>query len=579
MEPEKKKKLDEIRRKKKLLHEQLRQSEHRKITTKKTVEEDAKEALKQASKIKVAIESDELINKSQNNIMKYIRSQRIQELGTTNFYEYFPAFKPEVYEEGTQWSNLKKDDDEEEDSENDEKEQVQEKPKVPLIVKKNKQVKNEENKNVNKEYIVTKEEDEDAEKYRKTYFEEINEFLRPQRKYMERAINERDIYNMFLNDNYEYPTSLSDSNNLVHPILEFYDKYTEKRTISALEWSLKYPELLLSCYSKRTDDFVYNQQNGLIYIWNLANRSEPEFMFTNQAEITSAIFHPYNPKLIVGGTETGIVMIWDTRGKQTPIFKTPLGVGSGIGSKSHTSDITCLGVIGSINSSHIVSLSNGIICLWSLSNMSSPMKKIELKTHDTKEKDLNELNVLSMGMQQNDTNNLLIGCDDNNVYQISLNDESSGNYILNSFKNHEGPVYSIDFHPNEFSHIFATSSADWSTKIWNKQQPLEPLISLENSDNYVYCSKWSPTHPAILAMGDGNGYLDIMDLNKDIETPIVHCKLGEAAINKICWTEDGKRITLGDSNGIIKLFGLDKQIYISNSEDVKKFEKVIGQKK
>ena len=577
MEPEKKKKLDEIKRRKKLLQEQYRQSEQRKVNITKSVEEEAKEALKQASKIKVAIESDELINKSQNNIMKYIRSQRIQDLATTNFNEYFPAFKPEVYEEGTQWSNLKKEDDEEEDSENDEKGQVQEKPKVPLIVKKNKQVKNQENKNVNKEYIVTNVQED--EKYIKAHAEEIDEFLLPQRKYMERAIYEKDIYNMFLNDDYEYPTSLSDSNNLVHPILEFYDKNTEKRTVSALEWSLKYPELLLSCYSKRTDDFVFSQQNGLLYIWNLANKIEPEFAFKNQAEITSAIFHPYNPKLIVGGTETGIVMIWDTRGKQTPILKTPLGVGSGTGCKSHTSDITCLGVIGSINSSHIVSLSNGIICLWSLNNMSSPMKKIDLKTQDTKEKDLNELNVLSMGMQQNDTNNLLIGCDDNNVYQISLNDESSGNCILNSFKNHEGPVYSIDFHPNEFSHIFATSSADWSTKIWSKQQPLEPLISLENSDNYVYCSKWSPTHPAILAMGDGNGYLDIMDLNKDIETPMVHCKLGDAAINKICWTEDGKRITLGDNNGTIKLFGLDKQIYISNSEDVKKFEKVIGQKK
>ena len=47
-----------------------------------------------------------------------------------------------------------------------------------------------------------------------------------------------------------------------------------------------------------------------------------------------------------------------------------------------------------------------------------------------------------------------------------------------------------------------------------------------------------------------------MDLNKDIETPMVHCKLGDTAINKICWTEDGKRITLGDSNGVIKLFPL-----------------------
>ena len=217
MEPEKKKKLDEIKRRKKLLQEQYRQSEQRKVNITKSVEEEAKEALKQASKIKVAIESDELINKSQNNIMKYIRSQRIQDLATTNFNEYFPAFKPEVYEEGTQWSNLKKEDDEEEDSENDEKGQVQEKPKVPLIVKKNKQVKNQENKNVNKEYIVTNVQED--EKYIKAHAEEIDEFLLPQRKYMERAIYEKDIYNMFLNDDYEYPTSLSDSNNLVHPIL------------------------------------------------------------------------------------------------------------------------------------------------------------------------------------------------------------------------------------------------------------------------------------------------------------------------------------------------------------------------
>ena len=576
MDPERKKKIAELRYKRKLLQEQLHQTEQRKIKARKSVEEEAKEALKQASKIKGAIESDELINKTQNNIMKYIQSQRIQELATTKFSEQFPAFKPEVYDEGTQWSNLKKDEDEE-DSVSEDKEQVQEKPKQPLVIKKSKQVTNVENKEEKKEFIVAPE--EEGEKYVKAHKEEINEFLKFQKKYMERAINENDIYNMFLNDDYEYLTSLPDSNDLVHPLIEFYDNTTEKRTISAIEWSIKYPELLLSCYTKRMDEF-FNQQNGLIHIWNLANRKDPEFTFTNQAEITSAIFHPYNPKLIIGGTETGIVMIWDTRGKQAPIYKTPLGVGGSSGSKSHTSDITCLGVIGSINSSHIISLSNGIICLWSLNNMSAPVKKIELKNQDRKENDvLNELNVLSMGMQQNDTNNLLIGCDNNNVYQISLNDDPSGNNILNSFKGHEGPVYSIDFHPNEFSHIFATSSADWLTKIWSKQNPTEPLFTLENNDNYVYCSKWSPTHPSILAMGDGNGYLDIMDLNRDIESPKVHCKLGEYAINKICWTEDGKRITVGDNNGKIQVFGLDKQLYISNSEDVKKFEKVIGQKK
>ena len=70
-----------------------------------------------------------------------------------------------------------------------------------------------------------------------------------------------------------------------------------------------------------------------------------------------------------------------------------------------------------------------------------------------------------------------------------------------------------------------------------------------------------------------------MDLNKDIETPRVHCKLGNDAINKICWTEDGKRITVGDYSGKVQLFGLDKQIYLSNSEDSKRFEKLIEKMK
>ena len=181
--------------------------------------------------------------------------------------------------------------------------------------------------------------------------------------------------------------------------------------------------------------------------------------------------------------------------------------------------------------------------------------------------------------------NLLIGSDDNNIYQVSLNENNTRNVVLNTFTGHEGPVYSVDFHPSDyfntcnFSHLFATSSADWTTKIWSKQKTGGPLFTIESSNNYVYCSKWSPTNASILATGDGNGFLDIFDLNKDIEAPKIRCKLGNEALNKICWTEDGKRITVGDSAGKISLFALDPQIYSSSSEDSKRFEKLIGKMK
>ncbi len=584
-DPEKKKKLEDIKRKRRELMEQLNQSKDRKEKSTKTVEQEAKEALDKASRAnKVPVESFGVVEQTADIVSKYIKSKKGSEFKTVNFVETFPAYKPELYDEGTQWYDENKYEDE--DSDNEVKEEVQSKPREPLIFQKNKKItSNQDNKLVDKKYEVIPEEERDQ--YIKNYKDEINEFLKYKKKHMERAVNEVDIYNMFLNDDYEYQNSLPDSGNLVHPIMEFHDESCAKKTVTSLEWSLKYPELLLACYSKRTDDFNANQKNGLIHIWSLAVRKVPEFTFTCQPEITSAIFHPYNPKLIMGGTHTGQVLIWDTRGKQTAVYKTPLGLGGQSGVKTHTSDITCLGVIGSTNSSHIVSLSNGVICLWSLNDLSKPVKRIELKVPLQKKEndDLNEMCILSMGMQQYDTNNLLIGSDDNNVYQISLNEDSSKNVILNTFTGHDGPVYSVDFHPSDyfntcnFSHLFATSSADWTTKIWSKQNTSSPLITLENSNNYVYCSKWSPTNASVLATGDGNGYLDILDLNKDIETPRVHCKLGNEALNKICWTEDGKRITVGDSSGKIQLFALDKQIYISNSEDSKRFEKLIGKKK
>ena len=581
-DPEKKKKLEDIRRKRRELQEQLKKNEDKKTEIKKSVEQEAKEALKYATREKIHKESIAVVEHTADVVSKFIKSKKMQEYKIINFTEEFPPYKPELYDEGTQWYDEKSYEDEE--SDNEEKEQLQAKPRQQLVFLKNKQVKNEENKLVEKKYEVIPE--EEKETYLKNYQEEINEFLKTTKKHMERAINERDIFNMFLNDNYKYPNVLPDSNDLVHPIVEFYDESCAKKTVTSLEWSLKYPELLLSCYSKRIDDFNANQKNGLIYIWSLAIRKVPEFTFTCQPEITSAIFHPYNPKLIIGGTHTGQVLIWDTRGKQNAVYKTPLGLGGGI--KTHNSDITSLGVIGSTNSSHIISLSNGTICLWSINNLSSPVKRIELKVPQQKKEyeDLSEMSILTMGMQQYDTNNLLIGSDDNNIYQISLNeDNNTKNVILNTFRGHDGPIYSIDFHPpdyfntSNFSHLFATSSADWTTKIWSKQNPLMPLITIENSNNYVYCSKWNPINASILATGDGNGCLDIMDLNKEIETPKVHCKLGNEAINKICWTEDGKRITVGDSSGKIQLFGLDSQIYSSNSEDSKKFEKLIGKMK
>ena len=146
-------------------------------------------------------------------------------------------------------------------------------------------------------------------------------------------------------------------------------------------------------------------------------RKKPEFVFTCQTEITAAIFHKYNPKLIIGGTYTGQILIWDTRGKSLPVQKTQPG------SKFHSYPIYCLGVSGTANSHNITSISNdGVLCTWAVNSLSKAIRKIELKgrkkrTNNEKET-FEDLGAICMATQETD-NNILIGTDDSDIYQVN----------------------------------------------------------------------------------------------------------------------------------------------------------------
>lgn len=189
-------------------------------------------------------------------------------------------------------------------------------------------------------------------------------------------------------------------------------------------------------------------------------RKAPEFTFTCQTEITSATFHKFNPKLVIGATYTGQIMIWDTRGKSLPVLKTPPG------GKYHSHPIYCLGVNGSPNSHNIISVSNnGVLYTWSGNALHKPVRKIDLKIRKKKDKlqenitatlqkdNLDELGAICMATSEVDSNSILIGTDDNDIYHISLNNgnnDASDNNIADIFKTHIGPITSIDIHPGDF---------------------------------------------------------------------------------------------------------------------------------
>jgi dynein intermediate chain len=82
-------------------------------------------------------------------------------------------------------------------------------------------------------------------------------------------------------------------------------------------------------------------------------------------------------------------------------------------------------------------------------------------------------------------------------------------------------------------------------------------------------------HPSVFAQVDGDGYVDIWDINKDTESPIVHQKGFEQssggvnrdfdetkALSCLKWSRDGRRIAIGDSNGFVTIWQTDKELHM-----------------
>lgn len=92
----------------------------------------------------------------------------------------------------------------------------------------------------------------------------------------------------------------------------------------------------------------------------------------------------------------------------------------------------------------------------------------------------------------------------------------------------------------------------------------------------IFDIKWSPSHPSVFATGDCEGNIDLWNLGKETEQ-FIYRKSDESkkSINKLRWSLDGKKLLSGNSNGIVKLWRVDKQFSQPIDEDIAKLEQLI----
>uniref|UniRef100_A0A665VFL0 Dynein, cytoplasmic 1, intermediate chain 2b n=1 Tax=Echeneis naucrates TaxID=173247 RepID=A0A665VFL0_ECHNA len=299
-------------------------------------------------------------------------------------------------------------------------------------------------------------------------------------------------------------------------------------------------------------------------------KGTPEYIFHCQSEVMSAGFAKFHPNLVVGGTYSGQIVLWDNRSnKRTPVQRTPLSAAA------HTHPVYCVNVVGTQNANNLISIStDGKMCSWSLDMLSQPQDSLELVFKQSK-----AVAVTSMAFPLGDVNNFVVGSEDGSVYTACRHGSKAG--ITEVFEGHHGPVTGLSCHsaggPVDFSHLFISSSFDWTVKLWSTKST-RPLYSFEDSCDYVYDAMWSPTHPALFACVDLAGRLDLWNLNTDTEVPTATvCVEGSPALNRVRWAHTGKEIATGDSEGQVRVYDVGEQICVPKADEWTRFVRTLAE--
>ncbi|XP_041964205.1 cytoplasmic dynein 1 intermediate chain 1 [Alosa pseudoharengus] len=348
----------------------------------------------------------------------------------------------------------------------------------------------------------------------------------------------------------------------------FYDDHWSKhRVVTCLDWSPQFSELMVTSYNSNED--APHEPDGVVLVWNMKfKKTTPEYIFHCQSSVMSVGFAQFHPNLVVGGTYSGQIVLWDNRShRRTPVQRTPLS------SAAHTHPVYCVNVVGTQNANNLITVStDGKMCSWSLDMLSQPMESMELVYNKSK-----PVAVTGMAFPAGDVNNFVVGSEEGTVYTASRHGSKAG--IGEMFEGHQGPVTGISCHnavgPIDFSHLFTTSSFDWTVKLWSTKHN-KPLYSFEDNADYVYDVMWSPVHPALFASVDGMSRLDLWNLNNDTEVPTASVSVeGACALNRVRWASGGREVAVGDSEGRVWIYDVGEQLAVPHSEDWSRFARTL----
>eukprot|EP00760_Papus_ankaliazontas_P015449 PhM_4_TR16521/c0_g1_i1/m.36851/K10415/DYNC1I, DNCI; dynein intermediate chain, cytosolic len=381
---------------------------------------------------------------------------------------------------------------------------------------------------------------------------------------MERALKlNNDMFFERAAGTYDCDVAARHDKDLLHK-LNFFDDDGSMRNCAVTSLSFqpgKNSEFFLASYRELNARFGQSSE-GFALGWSV-HLQRPAFKLTSPTDVSTVQYCPFRPNIVIGGTYSGQVVLWDTRKGSAPVVITP------VTKETHTNPIFGINVIGATASHQLITVSNdGRMCTWNMDKMTVPVEKSTLQyKEEVGDTAINKpITCTSVDFSNLDVEKFFVGGENGTMYSSARHAAQSS---LNKAEGHACPVSAVHCHPvvssddAEIGNLVLSSSLDWSCKLWYEERTmLTPLGTFSDYTEYVYDVKWSPTHPSLFATGDGNGIVSLWNLSRPWGTPVAKFDVtnedatAPAAVNRLAWSPDGDMIAAGDNSGGVTLLGV-----------------------